>query len=177
MQKIIRSGSVRMYLYIGSVLVIAGVWRMGEAVNLRLANLPVKEVQRVGQEPIALDAKGLYPVWVKQAASAGIASQADVEGLFRKAEPALKSPGQMPDAQPAPPPDYAGMFKQLARVDGVSNDGVFLNGRFYRVGQVIDALPLGFSGSAPVVPVVESIDQGRVVFRVGKAQVAFIVAE
>jgi hypothetical protein len=120
-----------------------------------------------------LDAKSFYPVWVKQAvAMPHPDGEAEMDALFARK---IDKP-EAPKLEPIKPvePDYGEWFKQVARVDGVSDDGVFVNRRFYKLGDKMDDLSFTTASGKPVVPVIESIKDGRVTFRVGKSTVVFL---
>ena len=172
MREVFKSGNARLYMYLVAMVAIAAVWRAGEAIHLRLAQLPVKEAPRVDRDSTPFDAKSFYPVWVKQAAAMPsiIDGDGEVDALFKKKEePKLELELPKP-----PEPDYGELFKQLASVDGVADNGVFINGRFYKVGEKMEEFTFTTGSGKPVVVMVESIKDGRVVFRVGKSKVSFI---
>jgi len=164
-----KSGRTRLYLYLGAMLIIAGGWRLGETINQRFATLVVKQAPRIDRSAAVIDAKSIYPVWVKQAvATAVVYEHAEVDALFRKKAP------QPIEPPPVVEPDYSEIFKQAVIVDGVANDGVFCNGRFYKVGDKMPEFTLTTASGAPLIPVLESIHNGRVTFRIGHASLAFM---
>jgi len=171
MRQIVQSS---LYLNLIALVALAAVWRAGEAVNMQLAQLPVKEAPRVDRGSAALDAKSFYPVWVKQAvAMPRPDGETEIDALFARK---VDQPEE-PKFEPIRPvePDYGEWFKQVARVDGVSDDGVFVNGRFYKLGDKMQDLAFTTASGKPVIPVVESIKEGRVTFRVGKGSVVFLL--
>jgi len=139
---------------------------------MRLAALPIKEVPRVDRSNVTLDAKSFYPVWVKQAVAMARGSGAsEMDALFSRKT--SEEPDKLEPVKPVEP-DYGEWFKRVARVDGVADDGVFVNGRFYKLGSKMQEFSFTASGGKPVTPVVESIKNGKVTFRVGQSTVAFL---
>lgn len=174
MQKLLKSGNARLYILLGSMFVVASTWRAGDAINLRLFELTVKEAPRVDRNSVPINAKSFYPVWVKQAAAIPpVRSEGEsdsVDALFMaKQEPKIEPPKPMAPVEP----DYVQMFQQRARVDGVSDDGAFVNGRFYKVGQKMEEFHFSALNGQPVVPVIESIKTGKITFTIGKQKLSF----
>lgn len=170
MQRFLKTGNARLYALLGALLLLAGTWRAGEAINLRLVSLPVKEAPRVDKNSVPIDAKSFYPVWVKQAAAnPPIQKEGEsesVEALFmEKKEPTIEQSTGVPVAPDEP--DYVQMFQQAARVDGVSDDGAFINGRFYKVGQKMVEFQIYGAGGQSVIPVIQSVQNGKITFRIG----------
>lgn len=164
-----KSGRTRLYLYLGAMLVIVGGWRTGETINQRFGELTVKQAPKVDRSAVVIDAKSFYPVWVKQAvAIPAVYEHSEVDALFRKKVPQPIEPPKLVE------PDYSEMFRQAVVVDGVADDGVFCNGRFYKVGDSMPEFTLTTSSGAPLIPVLESIHNGRVTFRIGRAALAFV---
>lgn len=87
---------------------------------------------------------------------------AELDGLFQnKVEP--KNEVVLPTE-----PDYAQMFTQVARINGVSKDGAFVNQRFYKVG--VPMKELNFIGPMPII---EKIDSTGIHFRIGAKVIVF----
>lgn len=171
MKRLFKRGGSNLYLYVVTLLLVGMTWRGGEYVQLRMAELEVKEAPKVHMPSAPIDQKNFYPVWLKQP-SAQIKSQGDaeVDALFMKpAEPKQ-------EIKPVEP-DYVAMFQQSATVDGVADNGVYVNGTFYKVGDKLQDLSIAAIGGAAVVPVVEAIKDGKVVFRVGPKHVSFIYGQ
>lgn len=168
----LNKGSAKLYIYLGVAVAAGLTWHAGEYVNGRLRLLIVKAAPQVDRNSISMDAKSFYPVWVKQA-SAVAPSQVDgeLDTLFQKrADPSLEPPKP-------PEPDYGEIFKARARVDGVSDDGAFVNGRFYKAGSKLEELALTSTTGMSIVPMIESVANGRILFRVGKDTAVFRFAE
>ncbi|TRZ66932.1 MAG: hypothetical protein D4S02_06000 [Rhodocyclaceae bacterium] len=164
----INSGSARLYVYLAVIAAATMVWRGGEYVDNQLLTLAVKAAPRVEKNNEPMDSKNFYPVWVKQSvALPPLQVDAEVDVYFKKVEEPKVDPPRPPE------PDYGAMFRESATVDGVSDDGVFVNGQFYKIGARIEELAVMPASGKAIIPVVESIASGRVIFRVGKAGVAF----
>jgi len=174
MHTLLKSGNAKLYTLLGSLFVLASAWRVGDAINLRLFDLPVIEAPRVDSNSAPITVKSFYPVWVKQAAAIPPGHQESdvdsVDALFgQKLGPKIEPPKPLPQIEP----DYMQMFQQAARVDGVSDDGAFVNGRFYKVGQKMEDFRVSGLTGQPVVPVIESIKAGKITFTIGKQKVFF----
>ena len=178
MRTIIKSGSARLYFVIGALGVIAVGWKAGETVNLRLDTLEVHKAPRVDRNSAPIDKKSFYPVWVKQAIAKPpvVADAGGVEQLFgNKPDEASKagSPEQLKPVEP----DYSDAFKQAARIDGVADNGAFINGQFHKVGEKMEAFTYGAPNEKQTVAVLESIKDGKMTFAIGKTKVVFLVGE
>lgn len=171
MDKVLKAANRKLYLYLIAFVVIAIGWRTGEYVNQQLTELQIKQAPRVDRNTATLDAKSFYPVWVKQ--SVAVAAEhvdSEVDSLFRDREI------QQPEIKPVEvvEPDYGEIFRQSVAINGVADDGVFVNGRFYKVGAKMDEVAMQSASGAMIIPRVESLKQGRVFFRVGKDRISFL---
>lgn len=171
MQRLLKSGNLRMYGYLAALAALVLLWRMGESINQRLAAITIKEVPRVAKRSMNLDAKHFYPAWVKQAvARAPPIEGAPIDPLFRKEDERR--------AEPKPvPPDHAAIFRQLARIDGIANDGCFINGRFYQVGEELKSLALPLAEGGALIPVVKSVGVGKVTIALGRQKIVMSLRE
>lgn len=169
MQKLLRSANTRLYIYLGGLLLLAAVWRAGESVNARFEVMPVKEAPRIDRGTIPLDAKSFYPVWVKQAAAMPQVTQdSEVDELFRKREEAK------PEMLKPVEPDYVEIFKASATVDGVSDNGAFVGGQFYKVGAKLHEFAIASANGQTVVPVLHSIKNGKITFTIAGRTLSFV---
>ncbi len=174
MQKFLKTGNARLYILLGSMFIVGSTWRAGEAINLHLFKLPVTSAPRVDRNSVSIAKNSFYPVWVKQALATPPASNESegesVDVLFL----ARQEPKIEPLRIEAPPePDYLQMFKQAAQIDGVSDDGVFVSGRFYKVGQKMEEFQFSGPSGTPIIPSVESIKAGKITFAIGKDRLVF----
>lgn len=162
MSNLLKSGNAKLYLFIVILVVLGALWRAGEAINVELGALPVKVAPKLGSNAAVLDEKSFYPVWVKQAvAQQPVPSNELVDVLFKHEEPTV-------EAQPKPmEPDYALMFRQAIHIDGVSDDGLFISGRFYPVGSKLEAFAMVSTVGKRIVPVLEAWKGGTASFSVG----------
>lgn len=171
MQKFLKSGNVKLYLYLGVLLVMAALWRTGEAINIQLGMLSVHEAPKTGSNAAALDEKSFYPVWVKQAAArAPIADESQVDLLFKRKEEEVVKPVKPME------PDYGQIFRQAVQIDGVSNDGLFISGHFYAIGEKLETFAMITAEGKRLVPKLNSFKNGKAVFDVGAQKIAIVVA-
>ena len=177
MQTFIKSGNARLWIYVGSLVIMAGLWKSGEAINSRLAGLPIKTAPKAAERATSIDQKSFYAVWVKRLTSSSpeiIEDDQAVENLFNKKEEKLP---QILTPEKPPEPDYGEIFKRNAQITGISNDGIFINRKFYRIGQKLDHLAIPTEAGKPIIPVLQSIQNGKVTFNVGKKQVVFVIGK
>lgn len=165
MQKYLKYGNAKLYLYLGVLLVMLVLWRTGEAINNQLNALPVKQAPTIGGNAAVLDEKSFYPVWVKQAvAQEPMADDSQVDSLFNRVQEKV--------AQVKPlEPDYGQMFQQAVRIDGVADDGLFIRGHFYVIGAKLDVFSMVTSRGEHLVPKLESVKNGKAIFDVGARKI------
>lgn len=162
MSNLLKSGNARLYVFIVILAILGALWRAGEAINAELGALPVKVAPKLGTSAAVLDEKSFYPVWVKQAvAQQPVPANDQVDVLFKHEEPAVEAPPKPME------PDYALMFRQAIHIDGVSDDGLFISGRFYVVGSKLEAFAMMTTVGKRIVPVLESWKGGTASFIVG----------
>jgi len=176
MKYVLQSGNARLYFYLGAIAVMAGLWRVGDAVTQQMSTLPVKMAPRAATQAAQVDQKSYPAVWVKQAAAKSVASEAGpLDALFKgeKVAPSKAvtigkdgKPVEL-ESMPTPEPDLVAMFMGSVQIQGVADDGMFLNGHFYPVGAKLETLALtGLSGQR-VVPRLVSLAGGQATFEVG----------
>ena len=176
MKTFIKSGNAKLWIYIGALVFMAFLWKAGEAISGKLASLPIKTAPKSTVRTASIDQKSFYAVWVKRLAASSpeiIENDQAVENLFKQKEekPEILSP-EIPVG-----PDYVQIFKDRVQITGISNDGVFLNNQFYRAGQKIYPLSMPRESGKPVVPVLQSIQDGRIVFSIEKKTAVFLTGE
>lgn len=127
------------------------VWLAGDALTLRLAGLPVHSVAGQHRTAAPADLRTLFPVWVRGSAAPAARADDGIDAVLRPAAPAIPAPGPADGASVAP--DYPALLASRLVLDGVSADGAFLNGKFYRVGAPIADFeyPLGGRQIVPVL--------------------------
>lgn len=162
MSNILKSGNAKLYLFIVILVVLGALWRAGEAINAELGALPVKVAPKLGSNAAVLDEKSFYPVWVKQAvARTPVPDNDQVDVLFKHEEKTV-------EIQPKPlEPDYALLFRRAIHIDGVSDDGLFINGRFYTIGSKLEAFAMMSTVGKRIVPVLDTWRGGTATFSVG----------
>lgn len=165
-----KRGVSRRVGYLLSVLGIVVAWQITEHVTLEMSRLPVMTAPKVNHKGRNVDAKDFYPVWVKQAVV--MAPQEDagsIDDFFRLE----KEVANEKDTKPVDEPDYVAMFQSRVRIDGVSDNGVFIHGQFFKVGATLDAYSMQTPQGESIVPLIESIGDGVMTFLVADKPVRF----
>jgi hypothetical protein len=140
-----KSQSQRIVGLLVVAVLFGGTAKMIQVVNQRLGELEVKSAPHVNTQS-ASTSKTFYPVWIRQKAVVrGEQDGVNVDGVFRKPELAKK------EVKPVDP-DYMAQLKQQLTLEGVANDGAFLNGHFYQVGQLLNDFAFKRLNGATVVP-------------------------
>jgi len=177
MHKFLRSGNTRLYLYLAVLVVMAIFWRTGEAINAKLAELPVKEAPKSGKSAVVLNEKSFYPVWVKQAvARAPVVDDTQVDLLFKREDEVEKKKA---DIKPIAPiePDYGQMFREAIQIEGVADDGLFISGHFYAVGENMEPFAVTTAAGKRLVPKLVSLKNGKATFSLGALKMSIVSAE
>lgn len=171
MQKFFKSGNAKFWLFLGVFALMVLLWKTGEAINGRLAALPVKSAPKHENTTPPLDQATFYAVWVKRITAAPVTQEdpASMDTLFKIKE----EPKTQLESLKLVEPDYVEIFKKAATVQGVSDTGVYINGRFYQVGEHLQELAMVDSNGKPVVPTLASIKDGHATFMIRKAKVLF----
>lgn len=175
MQQFFKSGNARFWIYLCVLTLMLLLWKAGESINGRLAALPVKTPPKTVSSAPPLDQANFYAVWVKRIAAAPTTpgDPTSMDTLFKKKE----DPKVQLESLKQEEPDYVEIFKKAANVQGVSDTGVYINGRFYHVGDKLEELAMMDSSGKPVVPLLSSIKDGAVTFVVRKAKVVFSLGD
>lgn len=170
MRKLLNSGNARLYLYAGILILIGLLWRAGNAVNAHLNELPIEAAPRVNNILPPLTEKNFYPVWVKQAvAQAPVADNSQVDALFKHVDKKIS-------AQVKPQePDYGAMFKQRVVIDGVANNGLFIGGHFYAVGEKLEPYFTTTLAGKILVPVLVSVNSDLAAFEFDQKKIVISV--
>lgn len=167
--KKLASGITARTVYIGAMAVLLTTWWITDHITSRMRHLPVKMAPKVNHQGDLVDPKSFYPVWVKQAvALKPVDTDMNVDTFFRKRE--QPKPAE-PLPSPKPEPDYVALFAQQVRIDGITDNGVFLNGAFVRLGSELQSLSVQRPNGASVVPVLAAISMRFVEFRIGDQSV------
>lgn len=157
--------------YIGALVILAVIWQVSSHITLRMNQLPVKTAPKVDHKGPMVDPKSFYPVWVKQAvAMTPAVDNAPLDSFFRRQEATVAPLAPEP---PTPEPDYLAMFERQVRIDGISDNGVFINGVFVKAGAKLEAYSLLKSDGTSLVPVLESISSNRITFRIDEQTIHF----
>ena len=148
-------------------------WVLLAKVNANFSGLPVHQVQQVSAEAAAANMPQIFPVWVEpKAPKVAPETQATVEDAFKQPEQVAKE-----EAEDLPPPSYADTLRGSAKVQGVTDSGAFINGRFYRVGDDVAALAFQGMEALQVTPKLASVAPHAVAFRVGGERVVIAKGE
>ena len=141
--------------------VLAGVVAAGIQVNRNLAELPVEQAAVVSSAAPVPAPKPLYTVAVEGPAKRipkvpQDTSGVDVEAVFR---------GDAEQQEEDAKPDYAQMARTAIRIDGVTDGGIIVGGKFFAVGSAVPIAPAGLD-AAPLESRLVAVRQDRLVFSI-----------
>ncbi len=179
----LKNKSMRLNIYLVAVFGIAILWRAGETLNKRFASLPINNISHADDTVKSIDIKSFHAVLVKET-KAKLTVQEDIgniESLFKKVETLISPPPLQPAANtalkasvsPLVAVDYAAMLRQSVRIDGIAEDGVFINGQFYKTGEKMQEWVIT-TETGSVLPILESVKDERITLRIGKQKVLFL---
>lgn len=156
---------------VGALLMLFVTWQLSWHITDRVTHLQVKSAPKVDHQGPAVDPKSFYPVWVKQAvAMTPMADNTPLDSFFRRQE----LPVTPPTPSPAPPePDYQAMFERQVRIDGISDNGVFINGIFFKAGTKLEAFSLLKPDGSLLAPTLEAVSANHVTFQIDGQTVRF----
>lgn len=158
-------------LSIGALIMLFVTWQLSWHITDRVTQLPVKTAPKVDHQGPAVDPQSFYPVWVKQAvAMVPLTDNTPLDSFFRRQE--IPTKPLMPDPIP-PEPDYLAMLERQVRIDGISDNGVFINGVFFKSGTKLEALSLLKPDGTLLSPILEAISTHHVTFRIDGRTVSF----
>lgn len=169
MPNLLKNRNAVYYFYLIVMAVIFTIWTMGNFINKRLLQLPVREIQQVPVKQVITDTKSFYPIWAKTAAAVKADAEAagDLDDFFKKKEEAKTAEVK----QVAQEPNYAALVSQNASLQSVADNGAVINGRFYEVGAGLDSLAVMRNGGQRMVPVLVGVRAESVTINVGKDRV------
>lgn len=142
---------------------IVCAWLGGDYLTKQLNQLPIKELPKPTIAEKIIDIKTLYPVLVEFSKKADISSpenEQSVDAVFGKQEELKKVI--------VPPVDYVALAKSTIVLDAVSNQGAFINGKFFKRGDVITSATIQ-DGTAFIKPILTSIDNHSVRVSIGRS--------
>lgn len=145
----------RLFGFLIVALAIIGTFRATEAINLRLARLPVVAVPQKKVVIAELNSKGLYPVVVRQSRAPLEGGAETVDQVFREKVEEVEPP------PPPPPPDFSAIFRSMITLDGTTPTGAFLNGRYYAIGEQLTSLAIT-NGGMSMTPRLVRVREGAV---------------
>lgn len=166
-----KRGVSRRLGYLLSFVGIIIAWQIAEHVTLEMSRLPVMTAPKVNHEGRNVNAKDFYPVWVKQAVVMTPKEDAgSIDDFFRLSK---ENPEVEEEVKPVDEPDYVAMFQSRVRIDGVSDNGVFIHGQFFKVGDTLDAYTMQSPQGGSIVPSIVSIGSGVMIFMVADKSIRF----
>lgn len=161
MTSIFKSGNSRLYISLIVLLSLAGLWRLTQAVNQKIIQVPIKQAPRTVATNPSKGTKDMYPVWVLQSSAVKLdTSDASVEGLFGAATPEV--------AKPEPVKETAvETFQKSLRITGFGYQGVFARGLFFKAGEPMSELAFTDDSGKLVIPVLVSSSNNIATFDIG----------
>ncbi len=171
MGKLFKHSNAVLYVTLGILILIAGIFRLGDTVNQRLKQLPIKNVASAAPAVVADVKREIYPVWVVQASARQTEiHQGSVEDIFGKAE-AAAVPGEAGQAEKAlaaaPKPSRAELFQQRFVIAGYGFNGIFVGEVFYRAGESMPELAFVDSDGVSITPKLIDAQNGSVAIDLG----------
>lgn len=160
-----RRGMVLLLTAIG----VAALWRVGEEVNTRVAQLAVQPPPQLRSVPAITDTKSYYALYVRKAPAAAD-NGSNVDDAFRSPPPP-KAPEPMFDAVAAVKARLPGL------VTGMSDTGLFLGNVFVPVGQSLDSLGIVDNAGRAVRPVLVASSMDGFDLQVGTKRLSVQVRE
>lgn len=152
------SGLVRLA---AGLAVLGGVVAAGIQVNRNLAELPVEQAAVVSAAAPVPAPKQLYTVAVEVPVKrARTASHGEIDADL---EVAFKGDVRQQEADAVP--DYAEMARSAIRIDGVTDGGIIIGGRFYAIGSSV-AIAAAGTEAAPLALRLVSVRPERLAFDV-----------
>ena len=156
---LLQSSVVRMALAAGAATC---VWAVAAGVNRNLGQLPIQQIQQVNESAPTATPPALYPVWAgRKVAQVAVIDPADVEGAFNEPAPVVD------EAEAPPLPNYAELLRPSVKIDGTTDTGAFINGRYFRVGRAMDGLSIQDAAGVALVPRLTQATASRVVIAIG----------
>lgn len=152
MGNMIKSGNAILYITLALLMAVAGLFRLGDTINERLKQAPIKTVQRTSTAATVDSNRQIYPVWViQESARAAASGDVSVEGVFGAQAPA---PAQINAELLAPElkQTRAEIFQQVFTITGYGYKGIFVGSDFYRDGEAMDAAAFNDADGVRVVP-------------------------
>lgn len=170
MAKLFKNSNAVLYVTLLVLIVIAGIFRLGDSVNERLKQIPIKNVTNASPSLISDVKREIYPVWVVQASARQTEiQQGSVEDIFGKAQPVIKpgESGQGEQLLAAPKPSRAELFQQRFSIAGYGFNGVFVGQVFYRAGETMPELAFVDSDGVQITPRLIDAANGAVAIDLG----------
>lgn len=149
---------------------LALLWNGLGQVNALLREIPVEQAREVEDVFVATAPPEIFPVWVApRTASGSVPASGLVDGAF--GQRAAEEEGQVEEQAPS----YTEALAGAVKVQGTSDSGAFINGRFYRVGASITQLALAGPDGSSLLPKLVSVRSDRIVLSI--AQESLVVTK
>lgn len=171
MANISSSDNSRAYLAMAAFGLLGLTWFGLQFVKDKLSLLPVVDMPTAARKPVVTNVKSLYPVWrnSSQKRNDNLTANEDIDSLFKgKTVPTVKAVDEIGKGELKFDLDLAA--KQSISIEGVADNGAFVNGRFYTFGSSID-VALTKSNGEQVRPVLKRVQGKQLVVQIdGKEQ-------
>jgi hypothetical protein len=155
------------------VVVLLLLWGCVEFSNKKLNELKIKEAPRVEVVTNRIDVKGLYPVVVRVKKVDGNNKDEEsneIDGAFKAAVE------EVTEKIVVAPVDYVSQIKEMVSLTGTGNDGAFINGQFFRLGDIV--LPAIISdGAVHINPVLHSVGKDEATLSFNNRKIKFILSQ
>jgi hypothetical protein len=161
MGKLKSKSTIENAILIGLMVV---AWSGSNFLLKQIQTLPISALPTPPEIATIIDVKTLYPVLVemtKKQTTSQVGDDGNIDEVFKAAE-------EVKIKIPTPPPiDYVALFKNATTLEGISLNGAFINGKFYKKGEVI-ATNVFFEAGNKIKPVLSSINQKSIGVTIGK---------
>jgi len=162
----IKSANLALYVTLGILVLLVGLFKMGESVNARLKATPIKTVTKATSAVVEQSKRTIYPVWVVQAsARQATAEQGSVENIFG-AESKPDPVAQM-EAQRVSKLSRAEIFQQRFAITGYGYNGIFVGEVFFRAGEPMQTLTFADADGRTITPMLLRAADGEVTIDLG----------
>jgi len=157
--------------------IVFGVWASTDYVAGRLRGIKVKEMKQLSDAYTSPAKPTFHRISAKAGKSGnnGDSNSSPFEDVFASVEP---SPPVLDKvvAPVAPPASYASLIRPLLQVDGVTDNGAIVSGRFVPLGKRVEHLGNPVGDTAPLPVTLIGVTRNVVKFKVGSEQVEVTVS-
>lgn len=169
------AGAVQAILVAGGGALAYGLWAVLSGMIGDFKYEPVFGEQLGGTTQVAQVSSVALPIVI--AASEAPAEQNVMIATDDMIEAAFKVPEPEVEETVKPAISKAVLFSMLYRptVGGMAGNGVFLNGRYVRVGEELSSMPLRLADGSVLIPRLASVSRSNVIFTIGDESVSIPV--